>query len=148
MNFLIFTFKLILLLFVDGQLDVTFHNGQASVLNDGRYCDGAKQTGCDAYIKIYLDDEIDSTIKPSLDKYSPGFKIKYVSPIVRNSTKIKIELIHRSHGHSDELMESWSFNSIAKIASLKRLHGKLRPNIGRNQIFFGASWIRMPDYES
>lgn len=82
------------------------------------------------------------------DTYAPQFNIRYSTPVLRNTTRLKIELVDSDNGHDDQIMERWVFNPITKIAGLKRLDGAewSERRGSYNKIFIDATWIWVPDY--
>lgn len=128
-------------------MELIFYNGETHLLYNGEVCDQSSR--CDPYMQIVLDGEKEYESHWVLDTNTPHFHIRYVSPIILNTTKLEINLIDSDSGYNDELMERWTYKTITRIVGLKRLDGNHWPERrgSLNKIFIDASWMRMPDYD-
>lgn len=137
--------------YVDGQLELDIFNGEAYLLYDGIRCDdNGYDNICDAFIKIYQNGKLDYMSNWIWDAHAPKFNLKYASPVIRNTTKMTIEMWDKNR-NTDVigLMDRWVFNPITRIAGVKRLQGhRWSKNEGEtNKLFIDASWTWMPNYE-
>lgn len=126
-----------------------FYNGEAKLLFDGKPCD-EKGGHCDPYIKISLNGDVEYVSQCRTNSYAPQFNLRYSSPVLRNSTVLKIEMFDdgAEQGYEDSLMERWVFQPVNRIAGLKRLEGSHWPERrgSLNKIFIDAYWTWMEDY--
>lgn len=133
-------------MFVVGQLEVRFFNGECNVLANGQRCG---ESPCDPYIRIMIDGVKDFDSHAEHDITSPTFNFNYYSSIIRNTSKVTVELWDHDYGKkNDDLMSSWSFFPIYKLTRVNRIDGKKWPNALQNKIFFRATWTKRNIHEN
>lgn len=142
-------FVLFTLLFArtDGRLQIHFYNAEAYTTYDGKYCDGDHYE-CDAFIKVYLNGKLDFISPWIWDTHAPKFDRRYVSEIIRNTSRLTIEMWDKKWQSVEAvLMERWTFHNPSEILAISRLEGYHTSEAGEtNKIFFDAYWSWKKNY--